>query len=180
MHRRQPLPRLWMMTDERQGDGLFDAVKRLPKGAGLVFRHYSLSYRTRRRLFARVMAAARRRRIVVIVGGEPQLAKAWGADGSHGPGGKASHGLLRTAPVHNVKELRAAERAGADLVFASPVFPTRSHSDAQTLGPTGLGLILRTAHVPVVALGGMNPKHAARLRGLNIYGWAAIDAWSED
>ena len=30
MRRRQPLPRLWMMTDERQGDALWEALDRLP------------------------------------------------------------------------------------------------------------------------------------------------------
>ena len=31
------LPRLFLMTDERMGDGLWDALARLPKGAGVVF-----------------------------------------------------------------------------------------------------------------------------------------------
>src|SRR3546814_3022387 len=42
MHRRQPLPHLWMMTDERQGETLWRALYRLPRGAGVVFRHHSL------------------------------------------------------------------------------------------------------------------------------------------
>src|SRR5439155_26981070 len=42
MHARHPLPRLWLMTDERQGDGLWAALERMPRGAGVVFRHYSL------------------------------------------------------------------------------------------------------------------------------------------
>ena len=58
MNRRQPhpprlwhpkrLPRLWMMTDERQGDALWSALERLPRGAGVVFRHYSLPAAARR------------------------------------------------------------------------------------------------------------------------------------
>ena len=35
MKRRQPLPRVWLMTDERQGDGLWGALERLPRGAGM-------------------------------------------------------------------------------------------------------------------------------------------------
>src|SRR5262245_49532125 len=38
-----PWPRDWLMTDERLGDRLWDAVDRLPAGAGIVFRHYRLS-----------------------------------------------------------------------------------------------------------------------------------------
>ena len=54
MPRRQPLPRLWLMTDERQGEGLWAALERLPKGAGVVFRHYGLRPSERRKLFERI------------------------------------------------------------------------------------------------------------------------------
>ena len=45
------------MTDERLGDGLLDAVARLPEGTGVVFRHYSLAESARRALFDRVRGA---------------------------------------------------------------------------------------------------------------------------
>jgi thiamine-phosphate pyrophosphorylase len=178
MHRRQPLPRLWMMTDERQGDGLLAALARLPNGAGIVFRHYCLAGSERRRLFLKVRSIARRRRLLLILGGPPRLAAAWGADGSHGPGAhRPSPRLLRSAPVHGLAELKEAERAGADFVFLSPVFPTRSHPGADALGPIRFGLLAGRARLPVIALGGMDPKLAQRLEGFNIYGWAGIDAW---
>lgn len=179
MQPRQPLPRLWMMTDERQREGLLGALDRLPAGAGVVFRHYSLGGTARRRLFEDVAAVARCKGLVLMLGGEPELAAAWGADGSHGIcGGRPSApGLLRSAAVHDLEELRAAEGAGADLVFVSPVFPTRSHPGAAALGPEGFQLIAAQARVPVIALGGMDAAKARSLTGLNMYGWAAIDAW---
>ena len=179
MHPRQPLPRLWMMTDERQGDSLGGALDRMPAGAGVVFRHYSLVDDARRGLFADVAAVARRQGLLLMLGGEPELAASWGADGSHGIcGGRPSApGLLRSAAVHDLEELSAAERAGADLVFVSPVFPTRSHPGAAALGPAGFQLIAAQASVPVIALGGMDAARARQLDGLNMYGWAAIDAW---
>lgn len=179
MHRRQPLPRLWMMTDERQGEALFDALGRLPGGSGVVFRHYSLAPGPRRALFLRVRGVARSRGLVLMLGGPPRLAAAWGADGSHGlSGGMASlpH-LLRSAPVHDPAELRTAVKAGADFVFLSPAFATRSHPGARPLGPVRFGLIARQAPVPVIALGGMNDRRSRRLSGFGIYGWSAIDAW---
>lgn len=179
MHRRQPLPRLWMMTDERQGEALFAALARLPRGAGLVFRHYSLAMPERRRLFREVRALARRRGLPLMLGGPPRLASAWGADGSHGLGGgqiSPPH-LLRSAPVHDRAELKAAEAAGADFLFVSPVFPTRSHPKARPLGRSRLGLIVRESRLPVIALGGMDAERAQGLGDLGIYGWAAIDAW---
>src|SRR5690606_35566678 len=52
-HPNRPLPRRWLMTDERQGETLWAALDRLPRGAGVIVRHYSLPMRARRRLFAR-------------------------------------------------------------------------------------------------------------------------------
>lgn len=154
MSRRQPLPRLWLMTDERQGEGLWEALERLPKGSGVVFRHYSLAATERRMLFDRVRRVARRRRLFLLLGG---------------PG----NGL--SASAHDLRELKTAERSGAKLVFLSPAFPTRSHPGRRALGPVRFGLIARQARIPVIALGGVDARTARRLP--HIYGWAGIDAW---
>jgi thiamine-phosphate pyrophosphorylase len=179
MYRRQPLPRFWMMTDERQGDGLFAALARLPKGAGIVFRHYRLPSKERRQLFLKAQKIARRRGLLIMLGGSPRLAAAWGADGSHGP---VSFGrsptLLHSAAVHSLPQLRIAERISADFVFLSPVFPTCSHPRKRALGPVRFGLIARQTRIPVIALGGMNASRAQRLSGHNLYGWGGIDVWN--
>ena len=44
------------MTDERLGDGLWAALERLPKGSGVVFRHYGLAPAERRALFEEMVA----------------------------------------------------------------------------------------------------------------------------
>ncbi len=36
-------PRTWLMTDERLGIRLWEAIDRLPKDSGIVFRHYALA-----------------------------------------------------------------------------------------------------------------------------------------
>jgi thiamine-phosphate pyrophosphorylase len=171
MQRRQPLPRLWLMTDERLP--LFVALERLPAGAGIVFRHYSLAEPERRALFEQVQLLARQRRQVLLLAGRAEQAQAWGADGNHGRG--PAYGL-HSAPVHGLAEIRAAEREGADLLFLSPVFATRSHPEAKPLGPAKFNLLARRASLPVIALGGMNAVRARRVR--EAYGWAGIDAWS--
>ncbi|HEX5181932.1 MAG TPA: thiamine phosphate synthase [Allosphingosinicella sp.] len=171
MQRRQPLPRLWLMTDERQGDGLWAALGRLPRGAGIVFRHHGLPQGERRRLFARIRKVARRKGLLLVGAG----GRLPGADGVHHGRGR---GGLRTASAHDRAELKAAERAGAALVFLSPVFPTRSHPGARTLGRLRFGLIARDAQIPVIALGGMDSRRWRSLRPLGAYGWAGIDAWS--
>ena len=86
MQRRQPLPRLWLMTDERLGDRLFAALANLPAGGGIVFRHYRLAENARRALFDRVKEQARRRHQLLLLAGPAEQAEAWGADGSHGRG----------------------------------------------------------------------------------------------
>ncbi|HEX8483736.1 MAG TPA: thiamine phosphate synthase [Allosphingosinicella sp.] len=165
MLRRQPLPRLWLMTDERQGESLWEALERLPKGSGVVFRHYSLAPAERRKLFERVRKVARRRRLLLLAGG-----KGVRADGVHG-GRRGGF----SASAHGLRELKSAERRGASLVFLSPAFPTRSHPGGAALGPVRFGLIARQARVPVIALGGVDGRTARRLP--HIHGWAGIDAW---
>ena len=172
MRHRQPLPRLWMMTDERQGEALLAAVAGLPRGSGVVFRHYRTEPRARRALFGRVRGIARRRRLLLLLAGGPALARRWRADGSHGLGRATG---LRSAPAHSMREIRTAERAGACLLFLSPVFPTRSHPGGRTLGPVRFGMLARQTRLPVIALGGVDDRRARRIPGA--YGWAAIDAW---
>ena len=172
MRARQPLPRLWLMSDERQGEDLLDIIARLPEGAGIVFRHYGLPEVARRDLFARVRAAAPG---PVLLAGPADQAEAWGADGSHGRG--AGRGL-RSGPVHSQAEIRAAERAGVDLLFLSPVYPTASHPGAPTLGLARFAWLARRTQLPVIALGGMNPARGRRLVSFGAYGWAGIDAFA--
>ncbi|WP_404335863.1 thiamine phosphate synthase [Sphingomonas sp. MMS12-HWE2-04] len=171
MPRRHPLPTLWLMTDERMGDALWEALGRLPRGAGVVFRHYGLPLAERRALFARVSRIARRRGLVLVRAGTVPLGKAAGVHGARGLG-------LRTRPAHSRSDAIAALRAGADALFVSPVFATRSHPGARALEPLRFALLVRGLHIPIIALGGMTSERFKRLKPMGIHGWAAIDAWS--
>ncbi|HET9427946.1 MAG TPA: thiamine phosphate synthase [Allosphingosinicella sp.] len=177
MRTRQPLPRHWLLTDERLGDRLFPALERLPEGAGVVFRHYSLEEPARRRLFEAVRAVTEARDLVLLLAGPADRARLWGADGSHGRGAGAG---LRSAPVHNYSELRGAERAGADFVFMSPVFATQSHPGSPGMGLARFAWLARRTRLPVIALGGMNQARGRTLASFGAYGWGAIDAWAGD
>ena len=179
---RHPLPRLWLMTDERLGEGFWDALARLPRGAGVIFRHYATPPAERRRLFDRVRRVARARRLVLVLAGRPAQALAWHADGVHSRSGER-HGaprLIRTAPAHSRTELIAARRSGADLALLSPVYATRSHPGARTLGTIAFGRLAAGAGLPVVALGSMDARRFRALRALGAYGWAGIDALVSD
>ncbi len=181
MARRQPPPRLWLMTDERIGDALWDALERLPRRSGIVFRHNATAPPARRRLFEAVRKLARRRRLVLVLAGPPKRAIGWRADGVHGrsPHARSARPLVRTAPVHTRRELLAAMKAGADALLLSPVFATRSHPGRPVLGPIRFGLIASMpGNRPVIALGGMTARRFRRMRALGAYGWAAIDAFT--
>ncbi len=168
-HPSTPLPRLWLMTDARMGAALWDALDRLPRGGGVVFRHYGLATRERRALLARVVTVARRRGLVVL--GTDGLVTPWGQHNRRPRRG------LYTRSAHDRAEVIAAERAGADLVFVSPVFATRSHPGARALGVVRFGLLVRGSRVPVIALGGMDGRRWRRVAGVGVFGWAGIVAW---
>lgn len=173
-----PLPTLWLMTDERIADGaLVAAARRLSYGCGIVFRHHATPIAQRRALLAQLRKVTRRRGLTLVVAGEgvhaPVDGAHVGAQGLVKPGQK--HGLL-TASVHNIRELARAQRIGADLIFLSPVFATRSHPGAPSLGTMRFAALARLSRAPVIALGGMTPKRFHRLMPLGAYGWAAIDA----
>jgi len=163
-------PTVWLFTDERQGESLWAALESLPRGAGVVFRHYRAADRAR--LAARVRRVCRRRGLWFVVAGDPRLARAWRADGAHG----RRPGSL-TAPAHGRAELVAARRAGVRLAFLSPVFATRSHPDARPLGPLRFGLLAARAGVAVAALGGVRAADLPRLKRLGAVARGGIDAF---
>ncbi|MEQ6334088.1 thiamine phosphate synthase [Sphingobium sp. MK2] len=175
---RKKLPTIWLMTDERVADAaLLVAVARLPKGrAGIVFRHYRTGEKARRALFDAVRVLARRRRLVLLLAGEGRTAAAWRADGWHGRDTRrVVRPMLHSMAAHDVREVLAARRGRADLLFVSPLFPTRSHPGAGCLGRARFAALARQADVPVMALGGVKPGHRRMLRGIGADGWAAID-----
>lgn len=178
MRRRHALlPRFWLMTDERMDDALLPSLPHMPKGkAGIVFRHYRTPAAARRALYEKVRLIARRHRLMILLAGTPACARAWRADGWHGSG--RDTGPIHSMAVHNKHELTAAIRARADLIFVSPIFPTRSHPGTATLGPLSFGLLARDAPMPVIALGGMTAARWRRLKSMGAYGYAAIDAWT--
>lgn len=174
MRSRQPkLPLLWLLSDARNDDRLEAALASLPARSGFVFRHYHLSAQARAKRFRMLSAAARRAGHVVVLADDPVLARDWGADGVYGASERIAGAEMRKlATAHDGNELAAAGRAGADAVFLSPVFPTRSHPEAQALGIHGFHVLAQQSPVPVIALGGMTK---ARAEALHWPRWGAID-----
>ena len=178
------LPVLWFFTDpDRTPDPAAVAV-RLPRGSGVVFRGFG-------RLGAAETAAqlamiARRRGLVLLIGADEDLAVSVGADGVHLPERdlvmarrlRARHPRwLITGAVHSPRALAKADAAGLDAVFLSAVFPSNSPSARAPLGPLRFSLLAREAATPVIALGGVNGRTAARLAQTRAAGIAAVEGW---
>jgi len=176
LRRTRGYPEAWLFTDERMTDGLWRALDRLARGAGVILRHHGAPDRAA--LGAGVARVARRRGLRLLVADDPRLARALRAGLHQNPPVRPLRwrGRLRTATAHDLPELRAAERAGAGLVFLSPVFATRTHPGARTLGRARFGLLARAARVPVAALGGVTRARYRGLRALGATAWGAIDA----
>ena len=170
-----PWPRDWLMTDERMGERLWNAIGRVPAGAGgIVYRHYSLNPPERLELGRRVAMLAHERRLTLAVAGDSLLAEQLDAQLVHNPRGAAN--LAFSLSVHDEREALAARDARADLVFVSPVFPTHSHPAATVLGAEHAAKLATIAGCPAIALGGMTFGKYWEL-GPAFHGWAGIDAW---
>ncbi len=175
--RQQTWPRVWLMTDERLGDQLWNVIDRLPEGeAGILFRHYSLAVEARQSVGQRVAGIAARRDLTLAVAADPDLAVRLGADLIHNPV-RLPCLLPFSRSVHSLDEARKARSDGAALVFVSPVHPTNSHPGQAALGVSRALEIAEAAMVPALALGGMNAQNFEDLPSGCFYGWAGIDAW---
>lgn len=175
---RQPLPALWLLSDERNDAALDEALARLPRGSGFIYRHYHLPDAQRVARYRVLERLARARDHLVVLADSALTAREWGADGHYGAPLALTPrraGLLAVAAVHDLREIAQANRVGADATLLSPAFASRSHPGAPALGPLRFRLLARFARMPVIALGGMDQRGADRLAWPR---WAAIDGLS--
>ena len=186
------LPRRFYFTDERTlplPKGAADEsrveaqLNALPEDTGVILRHYSWPQHQRKRLGTLIKNTGR----LLIVAGDLQLARCLNADGIHLPqwqsqslaraSARLSHlpnHWIISAAVHSLGAGHAANRIKAKLIFASPVFATRSHPSAAELGALKLAQVVSQAHQPVYALGGMNEQTFKQLRHTGIVGYGGI------
>lgn len=159
------------MTDDQRLPDPRAAARALPKGSLVILRGTALR-------FAREMRVIRGLRLLIANDGA--LAARVGADGLHlseARAHEAAHWRARhpswliTAAAHSLR----ATTAQADAVLLSPVFETRSHPGAASLGLRAL-TIARQAPVPAYALGGVDVVTVRRLKGGAFAGIAAIGA----
>ncbi|MDQ6990111.1 MAG: thiamine phosphate synthase [Mariprofundaceae bacterium] len=110
----------------------------------------------------------------LIIHSQADIAQAVGADGVHVsrmnmgeiPAIRqwfSTSDILISAACHNLAELKQAEHWGADYVFLSPVFPTKTHPESKALGVDSFEQLAASSSLPVIALGGIDEKNRSQL-----------------
>lgn len=137
-------------------------------------------------LTARVKPIAHAAGVPIVVNDSVWTALAVGADGVHLGQSDMPAYLARQilgskrilgVSVYTVEEALVAERAGADYVSISPVFATKTKTDARPpMGLEQMSLIARVTTIPVIAIGGIVHANAAQVVRASLDGVAVISA----
>lgn len=163
-----------MITDE-SGDNhrrILASLSALPAammdGMGVIFRNYEDAARAENA--AELAHLCQSRKLPLLIAKDPDLARSVNADGLHLPEYllprlaefRAAHpDWLISAAVHDHRKMLLGPVP--DLFLLSPVYKTRSHPQATTLGAETFNLWAEKSPAPVFALGGIDEKNAAVL-----------------
>jgi thiamine-phosphate pyrophosphorylase len=173
---------VFFVTDPDRTPDPAAVAERLPRGAGVIFRGFGRP--GAERTASALASIARARGLVLLIGADEQLAYNVGAGGLHLPERdlrrvrliRARHpNWLITCAAHSSLAVARAKAAGADAVLLSTTFSSNSASARPPLGPVRLGLIVKGANLPVIALGGVTGRTAKQLIGLGVWGLAAVE-----
>lgn len=177
------LPRLILMTDSLRLPDPGIAIRNLPRGSAVILRE--MNRESRAKLARRIRPLCRCRRMRLLIANDWRLAREIAGDGLHlseASVRRASRrwmssrrpGWMVTSAAHSPRAVRLAAALGVDAVLLSPVFATRSHPGAPTIGPLRFARWVRESPIPVYALGGIDVPGARRLRHSGAAGFAAI------
>jgi thiamine-phosphate pyrophosphorylase len=180
------LPAVLLMTDEVRLPDPLPAVAALPRGAGVILRHYNDPNRPD---LARELASlCRHHGLYLLIAGDGGMAMRVTAHGVHFPEWRAAesrqwrqrcpHWLI-TAAAHSYRSLISAVHNGSDAAILGPVFSTESHPGSKPLGVVRFAALIAAAQrtrcgYPVYALGGMNSKTARRISNSGAVGIVGI------
>ncbi|TDI63874.1 MAG: thiamine phosphate synthase [Alphaproteobacteria bacterium] len=180
------LPPMWFMTDQQRAPDPSALVARLPRGTGVIFRHYDDPMRDSVGRELRRLCGQQNR--MFLVAGDALLAQRLRADGLHVPehqlpilfGLRHRHPRwLVTASAHNLPAALMARRAGADALIIAPVLPTVSHRHAACLGRIRFTGLVHQVRLPAYALGGIYGTTIHQLLASGAVGIAGIGAFMD-
>lgn len=180
---RGALPALFAMSDAARLPDPLAVVRRLPRGAAIILRHYGAPGRAE--LARRLVRAGRARGVIVLVAGDWRLTVRTGAAGVHLPeaalkaplalgAAVQAKKLFVTIAAHSLGVVFRAARRGASAAIVGPVFPTPSHPGRAGLGALRFAALVRRSPIPIIALGGIDARSVKRLRATGAAGLAGI------
>ena len=172
------IPYIWFLTDDIKTKSPIDICNKLPASSGILIRSYRI--KNKEKLIKGITNLKKRKLHTVLVSGKQRSSN---VDGAHLPSWLNSSFFLNkkliSMAAHGARDIRKSINIKADIIFISPVFHTTSHRSKNSLGIIKLGLVAKLFKKPVIALGGINENNISRLKGLPIFGCAAIDAFKK-
>ncbi len=178
------MPWVWVMSDTERLPDPAAILPALPPHSALIVRHRDP--KTKFALGLKAMRARRSGAVKILISEDWRTAAALRCDGVHVPEIKSGHlppGLrlwrkakqrLLTTSAHGWAGVRKARLIKADIVFLSPVLPTRSHVGRKALGRLAFATIAQRAQIPVAALGGINISTVRNLNGTRVAAIAGV------
>lgn len=134
----------------------------------------------------RLAAVSHQLGVLFIVNDRVDIALACDADGVHLGQSDLPLGAARAllgphrvigVTASTTEQARIAERNGSDYIGASPVWTTPTKTDTNAaLGLEGLEDMCQAVSIPVVGIGGINEKNAARVMRAGAAGIAVVSA----
>lgn len=191
------LPASVLFTDRKKISNLENTIKSLPKNSAIIIREYDLNKKDREIFAKKIQLFAKSKSLKILVGKDIALAKKIKADGLHFSDldrlplqfmkkNKFNKKFIFSFSCHNFKSILKAQRLKPDMVFISPVFPTTTHLNTESLGLKNLAKISLKSKsnsyfkLKLYALGGINSENLASIRKLGLSGFAAISLFSKN
>lgn len=177
-HMPEGLPPALFVTDPARTPEPERIAAGLPRGWGVVYRHFGAP--DREAVAASLANLCRAQGLMLLIAADPALAIKVEADGVHWP--FRMRGQMRrwsgrfrvqTMSAHSAGELRLAARYPVDAILVSAVFPSRSASAGKAMGALKFRKLARETGLPVYALGGVTANTAAL--AARSAGFAAVD-----
>ena len=176
---------IYLVTPDSMTSNFFEVTeKAIVSGVSILqYRNKSSGFQDKLEVAQKLSSLAYRYNRVFIIDDDVDLAIAVNADGLHiGKDDIPLPDARKRLPdkiigysTYGSREIAVeAQSLGADYVSFGPFFATNSKKDAGLYDIKVLEEIKKYVHVPIFAIGGINPENAAMLRPFNLDGICVI------